>query len=152
MRMKFLKNNKGFTLIEMISVILVLGIISAVAVPMFDRSTIDLSMTANTIQTDIQYAQELAMTRGQQTSGNEIGILFSNNTASYTLPTDPSGVWPAEIRTLPQGVTITSTTADVRFNQHGETLTATTWTITITAGGTSRTVTVDAYTGRATVS
>ena len=109
-------------------------------------------MTANTIQTDIQYAQELAMTRGQQTSGNEIGILFSNNTASYTLPTDPSGVWPAEIRTLPQGVTITSTTADVRFNQHGETLTATTWTITITAGGTSRTVTVDAYTGRATVS
>ncbi len=59
--MKHLKNTKGFTLIEIISVILVMGIIGAVAAPMFDTSTIDVSVAGDTARGDIQYVQELAM-------------------------------------------------------------------------------------------
>ena len=55
--MKYLKNAKGFTLIEIISVVLVMGIISAVAVPMFDTAGIDVSVSASTVQSDIRYVR-----------------------------------------------------------------------------------------------
>jgi prepilin-type N-terminal cleavage/methylation domain-containing protein len=142
--MKFLKNNKGFTLVEMISVILVLGIISAVAVPMFDNSTINATLVANTVQTDIQYTQELAMTRNQ-----DIAISFGAGATSYSLPTDPSGVWPADSRALPQGVTIQDAVS-ISFNKHGE-ISSGGATVTLIANGIQSTVTVQGITGRATV-
>jgi len=116
--MKFLHNKNGFTLIEIISVILVVGIIGAVAVPMFDSTGIDDSMAANTIQADIQYAQELAMTRDQTVS-----ITFTRNSATYDVPADPNGVYPLETRNLPRNVVIAhppSTT--ITFNSFGEKL------------------------------
>jgi len=144
MNMKFLKNSKGFTLIEMISVILVLGIISAVAIPMFDQGTINATLVANTVQTDIQYTQELAMTRNQ-----DITISFGASATSYNLPTDPSGIWPADPRALPQGVTIQDA-VDVTFNKHGE-ISSGGAVVTLNASDTLMTVTVQGYTGRVTV-
>jgi len=144
--MKFLKNNKGFTLIEMVSVILVLGIISAVAIPMFDQGSINATLVANTVQTDIQYTQELAMTRNQN-----ITISFGPAGAtSYSLPTDPSGVWSADTRELPQGVTIQNAAVlDITFNKHGEINGGA--VVNLNAGGTPITVTVANYTGKVTV-
>ena len=142
--MKFLKNNKGFTLIEMVSVILVLGIISAVAIPMFDQSTINATLVANTVQTDIQYTQELAMTRNQN-----IAISFGAGATSYNLPTDPGGVWSADTRELPQGVTIQNAVS-ITFNKHGE-IGSGGAVVNLNAGGTPITVTVAGYTGRVTV-
>ncbi|MBT3509026.1 MAG: prepilin-type N-terminal cleavage/methylation domain-containing protein, partial [Nitrospina sp.] len=43
--MQFLKNKKGFTLIEIISAILVVGIIGAVAMPLFDTGNINVSVS-----------------------------------------------------------------------------------------------------------
>ena len=142
--MKFLKNNKGFTLIEMVSVILVLGIISAVAIPMFDQGTINATLVANTVQTDIQYTQELAMTRDQNVS-----IVFTNGSSTYDVPADPNGVYPAETRSLPNGVVIQGNTT-VTFNGNGET-SASGSTVTLNANGTQMTITVQGITGRATV-
>ena len=142
--MKFLKNNKGFTLIEMVSVILVLGIISAVAIPMFDQGTINATLVANTVQTDIQYTQELAMTRDQNVS-----IVFTNGSSTYDVPADPNGVYPAETRPLPNGVVIQGNTT-VTFNGNGET-SASGSTVTLNANGTQMTITVQGITGRATV-
>jgi len=142
--MKFLKNSKGFTLIEMVSVILVLGIISAVAIPMFDQSSINATLVADTIQTDIQYTQELAMTRDQNVS-----IIFANGATSYDLPADPNGVYSSETRQLPQGVNIVGDTT-VTFNGSGET-SATGSEVNLNAGGVTLKVVVQGYTGRATV-
>ncbi len=143
--MKHLKNSKGFTLIEMISVILVLGIISAVAIPMFDQGSINATLVANTVQTDIQYVQELAMTRDQNVS-----IVFTNGSNTYEVPVDPNGVYPAETRQLPNGVVINGTTT-VTFNGSGEHTSTSDSVVTLNANGVASTVTVQKYTGRATV-
>jgi MSHA pilin protein MshC len=154
--MKFLKNNKGFTLIEMVSVILVLGIISAVAIPMFDQGSINATLVANTVQTDIQFTQELAMSRNQNAS-----ITFNWGSNSYNLPTDVNSIFPSETRKLPQGVMFTSPTPPppgpppvgstiVTFNRHGETSSAGSL-VRLNASGTFITVTIQGYTGRTTV-
>jgi prepilin-type N-terminal cleavage/methylation domain-containing protein len=114
--MKFLNNKNGFTLIEIISTILVIGILGAVAAPFFDTSPIDDSMAANTIQADIQYVQELAMTRDQSVS-----ITFSRNANTYNVPADPNGVYPLETRNLPNQVIIAyPQTTTITFNNFGE--------------------------------
>ncbi|MBT6410730.1 MAG: prepilin-type N-terminal cleavage/methylation domain-containing protein [Nitrospina sp.] len=157
--MKFLKNNKGFTLVEMISVILVVGIMGAVALPMFDTSSVDVSVAGNTVQADIQYTQELAMTRDQS-----VGISFINGATTYDVPADPNGVFPLETRELPKSVTIVSTSTTITFNSFGEKVGATE-IVYLRAGppppgppppgpplGKIITITIEVFTGRVTVS
>lgn len=144
--MKLLKNHNGFTLIEMITIVVVLGIISAVAIPAFDRGDIDVTLTANTVQTDIQYIQELAMTRNQS-----IGITFTASATSYVITDDPGGVYPEETRELPQGTTI-QTGGTVTFNKYGERASGSATSIVLASGGNTATITIDQFTGRATVS
>ena len=113
--MKFLRNNKGFTLVEIISVILVVGILSAVAIPLFDTAPISVSMAGNTVQADIQYVQELAMARDQNVS-----ITFTQFSTTYDVPADPNGVFPLETRNFPDGVQVVSATTTITFNSFGE--------------------------------
>lgn len=144
--MKYFKNIKGFTLIEIISVILVIGIMGAVAVPMFDTSRIDVSMAGDTVQGDIQYAQELAMTRDQ-----DVSITFNQGAFTYDTPADPNGVFPAETREFPQSVSITSINTTITFNSFGEKVGGT-QSVVLSAGLGSITITVEQFTGRVSVS
>jgi prepilin-type N-terminal cleavage/methylation domain-containing protein len=157
--MHFLKNKKGFTLIEIISAILVLGIVGAVAMPLFDTGNINVSVSGNTVQGDIQYAQELAMTRDQNVS-----ITFIVGADNYDVPADPNGVYPLENRKFPRGTKIVSATTTITFNSFGEKQGATE-TIYLRAGppppgtpppgpplGQVVAVTIEQFTGRVTVS
>ncbi len=141
-----LKNAKGFTLIEIVSVILILGIIAAVAVPSFDRSGIDVGTWASTIETDIRYAQELAMSRNPA-SGSPITINFIASTNSYSI-VDPSGVFSDVLREL--GATTIVNSIPISFNRFGEAVQF--GTVQITTGGSTQSITVEQYTGRVTVS
>ncbi|MFT4580055.1 MAG: prepilin-type N-terminal cleavage/methylation domain-containing protein [Nitrospinales bacterium] len=142
--MEILKNHKGFTLVELVFVILCLGILSAVAIPSFDRSSITATLSAHTVQTDVKYIQDLAMTRNQN-----VTIEFLAGAKSYMVTGDPGGVYPAEMRELPQGATILANIT-IDFNSAGEPSSAD--YITLVSGSETATVAIEQFTGRATVS
>lgn len=140
---------QGFTIIEVIGVIVLIGIVAAMAVPSFNSNSIDVATAASTIQSDIDFAQELALSRNPSTSG-AIGITFASGASSYTI-TDPSGAF-TQTRALPSSVTFT-TGGTITFNKYGEPeIAGATQTFTINAGGKTQTLSVERYTGQVTIS
>ncbi|MFQ5481813.1 MAG: Tfp pilus assembly protein FimT/FimU [Nitrospinaceae bacterium] len=148
----------GFTLIELISVMLMLGIVAALAVPTFNTASIDVETAAQAVRADIRFTQQLAVGRNPAAAG-DIGITFTPGATSYTVP-DPSGIFNTT-RNLPNNVTVSSVTIPgaptanaLSFNRYGEpeiTLGAQA-VIQIQAGGQTKTLTVQQFTGRVTLS
>lgn len=69
----------GFTLIEVMLVVLILGIAAAVAVPMMSSAgSMQVRSAANMIAADLEYAKSMAISRGQPYS-----VLFDKTTESY---------------------------------------------------------------------
>ena len=143
------RGEKGFTLIEVIGVIVLIGIVAAVAVPTFNSNSIDVATAASTIQSDIDFMQELSFSRNPATSG-AISLTFTSGASSYTI-TDPSGVY-TQTRALPSSVTFT-TGGSISFNKYGEPeIAGSTQSFVVDAGGKAQTLTVERYTGQVTIS
>jgi prepilin-type N-terminal cleavage/methylation domain-containing protein len=144
-------NPSGFTLIEVIAVIIIIGILAAVLLPRLDFGTTSSKASvdgaAYMIASDIRYTQECAM-------ANRVskGISFAIGQNSYTFPAtapstsglDPSG-------RLPSGVT-TGTTITFTFNSLGEPILNGGGSVTVSGGGVTRTITVTQYTGKVDIS
>ncbi len=74
-------NEKGFSLVELIVVIVIAGIITAVAIPKLNNvSDVDIYATARQVKSDIRFAQQLAMGRFMSTD-----IVFTPNADTYTI-------------------------------------------------------------------
>ena len=68
-----LKNNKGFTLIEAIAVLIILGIVSAAVISRgMATADVDLQVEVDTLKSHLRYAQYLAMNEND-TATNPIG-------------------------------------------------------------------------------
>lgn len=60
------RSERGFTLVEVVVVIAVVGLLIWVALPRSFAGDVQLQTAARQLQSDIRYAQELAMTKGQR--------------------------------------------------------------------------------------
>lgn len=79
LRMKFV--NRGFTLIEVIIVVVILAIVSLIAVPMFSSAAgVQVRTAANMIASDLEYAQSMAITNGSAYS-----VVFNTAAESYKI-------------------------------------------------------------------
>jgi len=77
------KMKKGFTLIDAVMVIVLLGILVGLAIPRIEAFyEINLSSTSRRIAADIRYAQRLSISRYQN---DTYGIEFSPSTDTYRL-------------------------------------------------------------------
>lgn len=163
MRYFQVRNQHGFTLIELIIIIVVLAIIAAVAIPRLgDVTSMKAAATSEKIKSDIRYAQELAMTQNRSyrvyfntsPAPSPDGYAVVNNAdgdanwgeAGEFAP-DPSGKGNLSV-TLNSGdyagVTASSSVNPIEFNSLGKPTGGAT-TITVSPG--SYTITIFAETG-----
>ncbi len=101
--------NSGFTLVEVVAVIVILGTLASVAVPRFlDRGAEDARGFFDQAQSVIRYAQKKAIARRGTIfvyiTGNTISVCFDNRCAN-PVP-DPSAVGGSLIITAPSDVMI----------------------------------------------
>ena len=138
-----IKNRNGFTMIEVVAVLLIIGIISAVAVPrIIGTSDSDLSSQVEVVKTHLRYAQIRAMN-----TDTVWGINFTSTTTYYlfqgagsTTPVPLPGEDNATVNltTKKSKLTITAPLVRVTFDSYGSPGSA---TITIATTGGAITVT-----------
>ena len=128
-------DSRGFTLVELIMVVVLIGILAVSVVPkLVDTSAISLQGGAAMVVADIRYTQELAM--GTHTPKT---ITFVTNDTFYTVN--------SQTMNLPSRVSISSG-ATFTFNSLGEPTTGGGSSVEIQAGSSTKTITVESYTGR----
>jgi len=153
------QNQKGFTLIELVVVLIIIGIISGVVATRWPGNLVDLAGHARQLARDIQLTQMLAMDRGQRFrinfTSNSYHISDRTDSTSYTHP----AVGQTEIP-LPPSITLSAPQSYIVFNGIGApfvddtlpgTPLASSFTITLATTEASRDIIINAQTGRVAI-
>jgi type II secretion system protein H len=75
------KTSRGFTLIEILVVVVIMAIAAMIAVPLFSSAgVIQLKTAADLIAADLEYAKSMSITKGQRYS-----VLFDKTAESYAV-------------------------------------------------------------------
>jgi prepilin-type N-terminal cleavage/methylation domain-containing protein len=138
-----LSSYDGFTLIELIMVIVIIGILAFVAIQKYPTSEISLETAADMIRSDIRSVQALAM------AGHKVSTIFTPKILTfgsniYTFD-DLSGTKTRNLANIFDAQLTISAPATIGFNSLGEPTKDQDDTITING---TRTLTVLQYTGR----
>ena len=137
-----MRNEDGFTLIELIMVIVIIGILAFVAIQKYPVTEISLETAADMIKSDIRSVQALSMAK------HTIQTLTFSST-EYVFPTLGEGNKTRNFADIFEGgISLSAYPASISFNSLGEPTAAQDDSITITTGSTTKTLTVLQYTGR----
>lgn len=150
-----IRRPQGFTLIELVSVLLLMAILAVVAADQWPGFGINLSAQTDQLLNDIRYTQFLAMNRGQRYrinfAADHYWITDASGTVTYPFPANG-----ASAVTLTSGVTLSTTDSFLVFDGNGVPYTtasspgtplAADAVITLSADGMTSTLTVSPETG-----
>jgi prepilin-type N-terminal cleavage/methylation domain-containing protein len=141
-------NDRGFTMIEIIAVLVIMGILAAVAFSRISLKGNELYTEADLLKANLRFAQWRAMTVNDNTSttwglgfsGNSYTLLKDGATTTLSLPSDDSGT-----HALSAGVTVSGPTV-VTYDYWGSPGTSNI-AVTLTKAGESTSFTISGTTG-----
>ncbi len=144
-RRAFTRPARGFTLLELVTVILILGILAAVTAASFNQKSIDQTWFLEQVKSAVRYAQKTAIAQ------RRVIYVKVNPSAPYQLslcydaacasPVSSLASSAAFVITPPSGVILVASTSTFNFNGLGQPSAA----VTLTVNG--RPVSVSAETG-----
>jgi prepilin-type N-terminal cleavage/methylation domain-containing protein len=142
-----LKNSSGFTLLEVIAVLIIIAIVTAVAVSRSMSTQNDLIQQVDIVKTHLRFAQLKALNDDVYTWSITFTPNAYNLSNTCTGSTCPSSTLPSESsssHTFPSGVTATSATVTFdRWGSPGGNAVG----INLTQGSQTNTITIAANTG-----
>lgn len=137
---------RGFTLIELIMVIILLGVLSVTAVGKFDSHSFESAKVAGELVSAIRYAQEMSMVNtgvdAYQVAITTSGYTVSQNGADVVNPTNFESTFTSNWTNVALSPAVT-----ISFDGVGAPNIGATQTISVTVGSDSRDVIVEAVTG-----
>jgi MSHA pilin protein MshC len=131
-------SERGFTLLEMVAVITVVGILAVFATGAFQRTGYDAAAYADVVQTTLAHAHRIAVAQR-----STVTVTITTAQISIDAP-GPDGSNAPFVRNAPGGVALAPATV-FTFNGLGKPSAGP--IITVAGGGTSRTITVEPETG-----
>lgn len=154
----YILSRQGFTLIELIFVVLVIGIIGVMVLPTWTSTSFNLEHEARRVLDDVRYAQALSITSGQRYRWVKVSsTTYQLTNEAGTAVLLPSG---SNQLILTSGVTIGTLTnlpnSLIAFNSQGIPYTDSSYpgtalssaaSIPITAGSQTRTIQISPQTG-----
>jgi len=137
----------GFSLAELVTVIVIVTMLAAIALPKLNQQATDASYFASQVASSVRYAQKQAIAQRRSVfvvvSAAEVKLCYDG--AACASPVRDVLTGNAYVAAAPSGVTLTASSASFSFNGLGQPSVG----ATITVGG--KTITVMAETGYVTL-
>ena len=150
-----MRRHQGFTIVELVAVIVITGLITAIAAPRFIGSdAFDARGAYGTVISALRYAQKTAIAQRTRVFVN-VDIGARTICLGYSNSCSPAVIDPATqaafIKTLPNGVALSASSTSIAFDGLGRPIPNTEVTFqiqnSVTSTESTRTITIEAETG-----